>query len=206
MNVQNKPEAALSRYTYLNPDFMPDHVNKECYRRRKASKLSYDLHALLSTLHAAAENDNLGVPMDQRGIDKTLEIAANMAGDLIDLCESVEADARAKGETDKSNSEGSARIQELFREHLKLSDEGEAYVSPKGTDHAKLLEALYWDRCDSIKEEMFSIPSETAADFAAKTIVDTLRGDVFTPWNSKFWKEARELVGMPDLPQTAGPT
>ncbi|MEL6642770.1 MAG: hypothetical protein AAFQ79_02450 [Pseudomonadota bacterium] len=95
MSVQNKPEGkepALSRYTYLNPEFMPDHVNEEFCRTHRASGLAYDLHAIIATAHAATENDNMGVPIDRRGIDKTLAIAVNIAGDLIDQCERLEGE------------------------------------------------------------------------------------------------------------------
>ncbi len=90
MTIQDKPKPELGKYTYLNPDFMPDHLNEEYCREHRASGLAYDLNAIIKTAYAAVENDGLGLPLDRRGIGTTLNIAMNMAGDLIDACELLE--------------------------------------------------------------------------------------------------------------------
>lgn len=80
----------MNRYTYLNPDFMPNHVDEKEVSRTRASGLAYDVQALITTAQFAMENDTSGRPFDQRGIAQTLEIAATMACDLIDRCEGLE--------------------------------------------------------------------------------------------------------------------
>lgn len=50
-----------------------------------------------------------------------------------------------------------------------------------------------------LEKEIMAIPSQTAADVAAKAIVDSGEGDFAQDWaHGAFWKEARELTGIGD--------
>jgi hypothetical protein len=50
-----------------------------------------------------------------------------------------------------------------------------------------------------LEKEIMAIPSKTAADVAAKAIVDSGEGDFAQDWvHGAFWKEARELTGIGD--------
>jgi|GEM_PF-3716394 len=90
-------QSALSRHEYLNPDFIPNHVDEDFCRKHAASGLAYDVLALIRTAQFAMENETSGVDLDKRGIAATLEIAGNMAFDLISRCETMEI-AKGAGE------------------------------------------------------------------------------------------------------------
>lgn len=63
----------------------------------------------------------------------------------------------------------------------------------------KDMEPLYGQLCE-LEAEMMAAPSQSAADFAAKAIVDSAEGDFAHDWeNSAFWREARGLTGYEQL-------
>lgn len=103
MNVQSKLEAAhaaLGNHTYRNPSFTPDPHGTPKDLPQRTMDMAYDVHALINTAKHAFGDNAGGSLMTQRGIESTLEIACNMASDLIDLCEdmmrAVEKAAEAK--------------------------------------------------------------------------------------------------------------
>ena len=50
-------------------------------------ELAYNLSALIDAARFAFDSDSTNVPITQRGIERTLFIASNMASELIDSCE-----------------------------------------------------------------------------------------------------------------------
>ena len=91
-----------------------------------------------------------------------------------------------------------SRILDLFAEHCRIQDAAAKHVSPlEGPAEDAELEAMFWARADLIAAEMCSLPCTSAADFAAKVIVETVRGSVSLDWQSDpLWAEARALVGI----------
>lgn len=90
MNFQNPNKPEVDQHSYLNKDFMPQHVDKEYMRAHRASDLAYNVNALIDTARFALENDSSGIPLDRRGIASTLEVTSRIASDLIDACELLE--------------------------------------------------------------------------------------------------------------------
>lgn len=88
-------------------------------------------------------------------------------------------------------------ILKLFHEYQAIIKAAEAHVSlAAGKDEDEELERLFYRNSDKIKAEMMAMPCTCAADFAAKIIVDTSRGFLFSDWETgKIWAEARELTG-----------
>lgn len=59
-----------------------------------------------------------------------------------------------------------------------------------------LLDSLFFDRADEIAKELMMLPCICAADFAAKLIVDTIKGSCVQEWKTgDIWAEARRLTG-----------
>ena len=114
---------------------------------------------------------------------------------LMDIVPDIED--RATDSPVAANPETPSRILELFREHLEIGREATDYDVPDGVNETQLLEVLFWERRDRLEEEMMSLPAVSAADFAAKLIVDSVNGSLFSDWdNGKLWREARALVGI----------
>lgn len=87
------------------------------------------------------------------------------------------------------------RILRMFREYQAVKTE--LGNQPLESDEA---DAPFFKEMDAIEEKMMALPCTCAADFAAKVIVDTVNGGIFSDWKlGALWKEARELVGMPFL-------
>lgn len=113
---------------------------------------------------------------------------------LMDIVPDIEDRAMDRPATEEP--ETPSRILELFREHRSLSKEAGTYEVPEGANDDKVIEALFCDRTRKIEQEMMELPSQSAADFAAKVLVDTVEGSMFSDWdNGKLWREAREMVG-----------
>lgn len=92
---------------------------------------------------------------------------------------------------------GDTPITRLFWQYRALLDAAARF--PQCDDEDAILERLYFKTADGIADEMMSLPCETPADFAAKLIVDTNNGGLFSSWESgAIWAQARSLVGMPD--------
>lgn len=60
------------------------------------------------------------------------------------------------------------------------------------------MDRLFYCRSDKIEDEMMALPCICAAEFAAKLIVDTVRGRLFSDWETgALWVEARALTATP---------
>ncbi|PZQ49788.1 MAG: hypothetical protein DI556_09975 [Rhodovulum sulfidophilum] len=85
------------------------------------------------------------------------------------------------------------------REILRLFHERRAILAalpnhPIDTDEEH--ERLFYGPADVLRDRMMAIPAKTSAGFAAKVIVDTSEGGLFTDWETgELWKEARRLTG-----------
>ena len=94
-------------------------------------------------------------------------------------------------------SEGDTPILRLFNLHRAILEAAGAHVCTaigKGEDEE--LARLFYVRTDRIEEEIMALPCTCAADFAAKLIVDTCNGVLFSNWETgAIWKEARALTG-----------
>ena len=91
--------------------------------------------------------------------------------------------------------QGESRILALFREHQALVDAGEAHVCLE-EDMDSELDRLFFNRASKIEDEMMTLPSTSAADFAAKLVVAT--GDGGCDLDARthpLWREVRELTG-----------
>ncbi|MFE3836938.1 hypothetical protein [Pseudogemmobacter sonorensis] len=87
-------------------------------------------------------------------------------------------------------------ILRLFRQHCAIMDATKICISAStGKSGDEEVERL---SCYSgeIEDEMMALPCTCAADFAAKVIVDTCRGGIFSAWETgALWIEARALTG-----------
>lgn len=66
----------------------------------QASSLAYQLASMIQVCLHAHESETTSVPHEQRGIDRVLQMASDLAGELIDQVEHLEIDLRneaAKG-------------------------------------------------------------------------------------------------------------
>lgn len=90
-------------------------------------------------------------------------------------------------------------ILSLFRAWEAINAEADAYVvdDSLGIDEKDaLLDRLFFDRADEIAKELMILPCTCAADFAAKLIVDTIKGSCVQEWKTgDIWAEARRLTG-----------
>lgn len=93
-------------------------------------------------------------------------------------------------------------ILRLFRQHQAIAAAaGEHVCAATGKVEDEDLERLFNRRSDRIEEEMMALPCTCAADFAAKVIVDTCKGGIFSDWETgTLWKEARSLTGSQEPP------
>lgn len=92
---------------------------------------------------------------------------------------------------------GQTPILRLFHQHRAILDAaGEHVCTGIGKDEDAELERLFYQHSDKIEEQMMALPCTCAADFAAKVIVDTVRGGIFSDWETgAIWQEARALTG-----------
>lgn len=89
-----------------------------------------------------------------------------------------------------------------FAEYCRLTYQSEAFaghvMKANRSNQAALFgqqDALYAQR-DLVEGRLMILPSQTAADFAAKIIVDTARASMFSEWRTgALWIEARALTG-----------
>lgn len=87
-------------------------------------------------------------------------------------------------------------ILRLFREHREIMDAAARYT-PVSTGKAEdeEMDRLFYQRADWIEAELMALPCTCAADFAAKVIVDTVKGGLFSDWETgALWVEARALT------------
>jgi len=86
-----------------------------------------------------------------------------------------------------------------FAEYLRLTRQVDACADDLAMSKEKVLGVLFAQR-DPIEDRLIALPSLTAADFAAKVIVDTARGNMFSDWKTgALWIEARALTGWGEL-------
>ena len=88
-------------------------------------------------------------------------------------------------------------ILRLFREYEAITEAAGVHVcSGTGKDEDEELERLFYRERDQIEGEMMALPCTCAADFAAKVIVDTCKGGLYSNWETgAIWIEARALIG-----------
>lgn len=92
---------------------------------------------------------------------------------------------------DRAEADGTL-ILRLFHENRALI--AAAAVHPSLDD--ALLFDLFYRKADQIEAEMMALPCTCAADFAAKMIVGTAKGEIFPNWaTGEIWDEARTLTG-----------
>lgn len=93
--------------------------------------------------------------------------------------------------------EGDTPILQLFRKHQAIRDAAEKHVcTATGKNPDAEMEQLFYQHTDKIEAEMMVLPCTCAADFAAKLIVDTCGGGLFSEWETgAIWQEARSLTG-----------
>ncbi|SFQ66589.1 hypothetical protein SAMN05421853_11773 [Roseivivax halotolerans] len=89
------------------------------------------------------------------------------------------------------------RIVSLYHEIKAIDEEARGYETGlSGQADDDMIDYLFYNRRDALADEMMALPCTCAADFAAKAIIDTVDGAVFSDWESGgLWVEARELVG-----------
>lgn len=84
----------------------------------------------------------------------------------------------------------------LFHKHRAIIDAARTHVCVmERKDHDLELEQRFYRYSDKIEAQMMAMTCTSAADFAAKMIVDTCRGVVFSDWETgTIWQEARALT------------
>jgi hypothetical protein len=93
--------------------------------------------------------------------------------------------ARAEGNQDTV-------VMRLFREHQSILDQAGDDGRADDEKEALFLEA------DEVRAKLMSEPCTGPADFAAKLIADTWKGELYTTWEvGEIWAEARVLTGTP---------
>ena len=94
-----------------------------------------------------------------------------------------------------------SEILRLFREYRDLVIAGNAHEPTDPATETEEMDRLFWNRTREIEAQMLALPSTSAADFAAKVIVNTMQGDAMEPWETgALWIEARALTGWDNLP------
>ena len=82
-----------------------------------------------------------------------------------------------------------SEILRLFYQHERLREQLNAENEEAAED--RIIKEM-----QAVGRRMMALPSTTAADFAAKAIVNSARGSLFPDWESgKLWIEARNLTG-----------
>lgn len=91
---------------------------------------------------------------------------------------------------------GGTDILRLFHRRQKIIATARNYVcNGSDEDEERELESLFYRRADRLEDQMMALPCTCAADFAAKVIVGTCKGEVFSDWETgSLWIEARRLT------------
>lgn len=96
---------------------------------------------------------------------------------------------------------GDTPILRLFHKHQAIVAGIDYYVAnglarSSGKDEEEELYRLFYQYSDKLEEEIMTLPSTCAADFAAKMIIDTVKGGLVADWETgAIWQEARALTG-----------
>lgn len=86
-----------------------------------------------------------------------------------------------------------SEIVALFRQHQAYR---EWINDPAKSWNDEQLDA-HCDRLNLIEDQILALPSKSAADFAAKVVVDSCEGSLFSCWETgEIWKEARQLLEL----------
>jgi len=114
------------------------------------------------------------------------------------ICTSATPDAALALTKLAETEEGQSRILRLFHQYWAILDAACEHVcTTPGKDEDAELERLFYQHSDKIEAEMMALPCTSAADFAAKVIVYTVRGSVYSDWGTgAIWREARALTGI----------
>lgn len=96
--------------------------------------------------------------------------------------------------------EAETPIVRLYREYNRITDAAHAHFEAgtgfEGKDEDEEMDRLFYNQRGQIEAEMMALPCTCAADFAAKVIVDTAQGSLYSDWNTgPLWAEARALIG-----------
>lgn len=88
-------------------------------------------------------------------------------------------------------------IMALYRRYCILTVAADQHVCTTPDPDEELQQLFFADR-DQIEDQIMALPCVSAADFAAKMIVDSCRGDLCSDWqNGSIWIEARALTATP---------
>lgn len=95
-------------------------------------------------------------------------------------------------------SDADTPILKLLHQIEEISEKAHNYrTGLTGQDEDDELDRLFYNRRNRLEAEMMAQPCTCAADFAAKVIVDTVRGDFFSDWKTgALWQETRDLTGL----------
>lgn len=86
-------------------------------------------------------------------------------------------------------------IMALFRRYQELTDLADAYKPNDMSVTGEEMDRLFYDERNQVASSLMALPCKCVADFAAKLIVDTCRGSMFSAWETgQIWIEARALV------------
>ncbi len=88
-------------------------------------------------------------------------------------------------------------ILRLYHQHKAINEAAERHTRAAfGNEQDAELDRMYRQHTDRIEAEIMALPCTCAADFAAKVIVDTCQGNIFSDWETgAIWVEARALIG-----------
>lgn len=88
-------------------------------------------------------------------------------------------------------------IMALYQRYCILTVAADRHVCT-AADPDEELERLFFADRDQIEDQIMALPCVSAADFAAKLIVDSCRGDLCADWaDGLIWIEARALTATP---------
>lgn len=85
-------------------------------------------------------------------------------------------------------------IMALYGQYCALTIAADRHACTWPDEEAEL-DCLFYDERDRIESQIMALPCTCAGDFAAKVIVDTGRGCLFSDWETgQIWIEARALA------------
>ena len=153
----------------------------------------YSVCALIDVCRSAFDNDTTAVPLERRGIDRTLHVLSGLAAEVLENLEHVKPGVTAP----KTAPDGDTEIMRLFRRMQIVEAAAEAHKNAlTGDADDEERNALFWWQHEQLERQIMELPSTCAADFAAKAIVATCDGVLSPDWQmSPMWREARALVG-----------
>lgn len=85
-------DTVLSRYDFLNPTYCRPYEDPEYVSSSRATSLCLMASELVTCAQLAFENDGSGIPLENRGIRTTLEVAVSVIDDLNTVCHELQRD------------------------------------------------------------------------------------------------------------------